>query len=186
MTELIETIYCNICQKPLDDARAKRMTSVCSEACKDKLDALRLRQKAAKRCPKCLHPSTPEEREAFRLWRAERGDVHSAAAVVRDSTLPNRRAMASVLRRAAHGLRHTNVLGREELATLIAEAEALLATPEGRKRPKERLEDAEAHPEASDAPTVDSGPGTGIPANVATVESPEVNLEAGIWQIDPA
>lgn len=95
-----QTLHCTICQEPIPDARARRQTSTCSEKCKNRLDAIRAHQRASKRCPYCLHPSTPEEREAFRLWRVERGEVRSANKYNRDAALPPRQAMVRILRKA--------------------------------------------------------------------------------------
>jgi hypothetical protein len=78
-----DEIYCVVCKHPIPGFRARRQTATCSEKCKNKLDVIRERQRAAKKCPACLHPSTPEEREEYRIWRAERGDIRSVARVVR-------------------------------------------------------------------------------------------------------
>src|ERR1700678_2553460 len=56
-------LHCMICLQPLSETRSRRATSTCSEKCKDRLDALRAEQRCSRKCPHCLHPSTPEERE---------------------------------------------------------------------------------------------------------------------------
>lgn len=101
LTEAAEdVIFCVICQDPIPEARARRQTSTCSEKCKNKLDAIRDRQRAARKCPLCLHPSTPEERAEFRLWRAQRGDVRTS-----DRRAPgDKRDMERTLRRAIKAL----------------------------------------------------------------------------------
>lgn len=70
--EEIEPLYCTICTKEIPPDRARRRTSVCSEACKDKADYRRMKMMRNQKCPHCLHPSTPEEREDFRQWRIEK------------------------------------------------------------------------------------------------------------------
>lgn len=105
------TTYCTICTKPIAEGRSKRKSAVCSESCKDKLDVIRARQRADTKCPMCLHPSTPEERAAFRQWRVETktalGSYHGGGAKqVQPQTrehapgLPSRYALQSALRQA--------------------------------------------------------------------------------------
>jgi predicted nucleic acid-binding Zn ribbon protein len=70
-----DILFCTICNGRIPEGRMTRQTATCSEPCKDKLDAMRARQRANRKCPHCLHPSSPEEREEFRLWRIDRRDV---------------------------------------------------------------------------------------------------------------
>ena len=103
-------IRCSVCTRPIPAPRCYRNTQTCSEGCKDKLDAKRERQRAQKRCAACLHPSTPEERQDFRLWRADRAsrlgagrtelDKISPVKQTRDHTLANKRDLVAALKSA--------------------------------------------------------------------------------------
>lgn len=112
-----EILHCTICQKVIPETRARRQTSTCSEKCKNRLDVIRAHQRAAKRCPSCLSPSTPEERESYRLWRVDRGDLRSAGQIKRDRTLPSKTDMRHALQRAIYAL-------TEQRDTLQAQLEA--------------------------------------------------------------
>lgn len=102
--EDLETLHCTICGSPIPEARSRRQTATCSEKCKNRLDVIRAHQRAAKKCPACLHPSTPQEREQFRIWRAERGDLRSKDQVKRDRTLPAKSDMRDAMKRAINAL----------------------------------------------------------------------------------
>lgn len=94
------TRYCMICREPLSEARSRRPTSTCSEPCKDRMDAQQLEQRRLRKCPHCLHPSTPEEREEFRVWRASRGDVRGLAIVKREAGGAPKHLLRRALREA--------------------------------------------------------------------------------------
>src|SRR4051794_39713887 len=101
-----DAMYCQICTKLIDKKRAARATSVCSEKCKNKLDGIRARQRANRKCHACLHPSSPAERAEFRQWRFERGDIKSATLIVRDYSLPEKTSMANMLKSTKLFLEH--------------------------------------------------------------------------------
>lgn len=101
-----DAMFCQICTQPIPEKRKTRATSVCSEKCKNKLDGIRARQRATRKCHACLHPSTPEERAEFRQWRANRGDLKSAKIIVRDYTLPEKTEMANQLKSVKLMLEH--------------------------------------------------------------------------------
>jgi predicted nucleic acid-binding Zn ribbon protein len=94
-------LHCTVCQKPISAERASRQSTVCGEKCKNKLAAIRAEQRRGRKCTVCLHPSTPEERELFRAWRAERGDITRAVPLSRDRSLPNKNILRKALREAA-------------------------------------------------------------------------------------
>jgi predicted nucleic acid-binding Zn ribbon protein len=140
-----ETLHCTICQAAIDPVRARRQTSTCSEKCKNRLDVIRAHQRATKRCPYCLNPSTPEERAAFRVWRAERGDLRSATKVKRDFTLPSKTDMRFVMMRAIHALteerdRLTAALDPNNVLGTKTEAMAGGLSDKQRKQAAARLE----------------------------------------------
>lgn len=99
----IAPLHCTVCREPIPASRAQRQTATCSEKCKDKLDAIRARQRAARKCSVCLHPSTPEERELFREWRASRGDISTAVRQERDGS-PDKKTLRAALREAVDAL----------------------------------------------------------------------------------
>ena len=99
------TLHCTICTDPIEEKRARRNTATCSEACKDRLDFIRAKQRESKRCPHCLSPSTPEEREEFRIWRSQRPKTEGDRLALkapdkhgRDTTLEPKQKMLRVLR----------------------------------------------------------------------------------------
>lgn len=100
-----ETLHCTVCQSAIPESRATRITATCSEKCKNRLDQIRIHQRQARKCPACLHPATPEEREAYRIWRAERGDIKTALKQNREYGGPNKREMRQALRDAARAIR---------------------------------------------------------------------------------
>lgn len=114
-----ESLYCVICRKQIDPKRATRPTATCSEVCKNRLDTIKANQRKARKCPHCLHPSTPEEREQFRLWRADRGEVRSTAPTQRDRTLPNKNLLMRALKSAVTQAKHWE----EELRATLDTAE---------------------------------------------------------------
>lgn len=95
-----DKIYCAICRKLIPEARRTRPTAVCSEPCKDKLDNIRKNQRMMRKCPHCLHPSTPKEREAYRVWRVDRGEIRSLKKVKRDDTLQAKNQLIEGLKTA--------------------------------------------------------------------------------------
>lgn len=72
-------LFCTICQEPIPPGRDQRQTATCSEKCKNRLDTIRANQRERRKCPHCLKPSTPDERQEFREWRASRGDLKRGA-----------------------------------------------------------------------------------------------------------
>lgn len=126
------TLHCIICQAPIPEARARRQTATCSEKCKNRLDTIRAHQRAAKRCPACLVPSTPAEREAFRAWRADRGDIKSSTLVKRDTSLPAKQEMRAAMLQAITALKSE----RDRLAEALH--------PETPTEPSESPQDAPA------------------------------------------
>lgn len=138
-----DAMFCQICTQPIPEKRKTRSTSVCSEKCKNKLDGIRQRQRASRKCPLCLHPSTPQERAEYREWRVSRGDLKSATVITRDYTLPNKTEMAQRLKSVKLFLEHE----RADLqAQLQAEADKpvgtvlqALADPEKLQRKLEKL-----------------------------------------------
>ena len=76
--EIDQTLHCTVCAKVIPETRATRQTATCSEKCKDRLDTIRKLQRQNRKCAYCLHPSSAEERELYRVWRAERGEIARA------------------------------------------------------------------------------------------------------------
>ncbi len=67
---------CTRCAGPIPQARATvRTRYTCSPECALVLKAAALLRRASRKCPLCLHPFTPKEREEFREWRRHRGDL---------------------------------------------------------------------------------------------------------------
>jgi len=97
---VIPPLHCTICTTEIDAKRARRQTATCSETCKNQLDQVRIEQRRSKKCPVCLNPSTPEERQLFRIWRAERGDIRSAEPAKHDKGIGYRRELDRALRAA--------------------------------------------------------------------------------------
>jgi predicted nucleic acid-binding Zn ribbon protein len=95
-----EGLFCTICTDPIPSGRDQRQTATCSEKCKNRLDAIRAAQRAARKCSHCLHPSTPEERASWREWRASRGDLKRGATkgTVDRSGGPTKQELAVALR----------------------------------------------------------------------------------------
>jgi len=94
----IDPIFCTVCTNQIEPKRARRQTATCSEKCKDKLDAIRARQRDDRRCPHCLHPSTPGERAHYRKWRVACGDVQTVDQVKRTGELPFKRDLMKALK----------------------------------------------------------------------------------------
>lgn len=71
----IQLPVCLMCGTPIEQLRAQRQgqgtgaAPTCSQRCKDSYRQWRLERLREQRCPKCNHPSTPEEWELFRAWR---------------------------------------------------------------------------------------------------------------------
>lgn len=93
-----DKLFCSICTAEIPEARARRRTQTCSEKCKNKLDAIRERQSADRKCPLCLHPSSQEERASFRQWRVSRGELKSAVAVPRELVFSAKHKLRDALR----------------------------------------------------------------------------------------
>jgi len=67
---------CVVCKAPVPKKRAtSRSKDTCSKECQAVLRAYRKFNIESRYCPSCYHPSTPEERKEFRLWRKHRGDL---------------------------------------------------------------------------------------------------------------
>lgn len=106
-----DALFCTICQDPIPEGRATRQTATCSEKCKNKLDTIRANQRKARKCPYCLHPATPEEREEFRLWRQNRGD-RKVAFEPRERTGATKHQLRDALKAATRHLsRFDDLLG---------------------------------------------------------------------------
>lgn len=68
-------LRCTVCAEPLPDSR--RAVGDHAGAC-HKVRVLHRRYSIQRRkCISCLHPATPAEREAFKQWRRERGDIRA-------------------------------------------------------------------------------------------------------------
>ena len=100
-----DTLLCTICGNPIPEERARLQTATCSEPCKNKLDVIRAHQRASKKCPACLHPSTPEERAEFRAWRVDRGERASIQPDTRDHSMASKYRMRESLKKAATAIR---------------------------------------------------------------------------------
>jgi hypothetical protein len=71
---------CTVCTAPIPKRRqhgnpALGGRDACSAACGRILKAKRKMDIINSTCPNCRHPSTPAEREEYKLWRKARGDV---------------------------------------------------------------------------------------------------------------
>jgi len=65
-------VFCVVCGKEVPSDRKKRRSVTCSEE-HQKIRTNYLRErKELKKCKYCNQPSTPEEREEFKLWRRDR------------------------------------------------------------------------------------------------------------------
>ena len=94
------TRFCTICRDAIPEKRATRNTATCTEKCKDALDQIKIEQRRLKMCPHCLHPASPAEREEFRRWRADRGNVKSAEPVRRDGSIAHKQDLERALKAA--------------------------------------------------------------------------------------
>lgn len=65
------TLYCTVCRDPLPASRRKHGHH--AGACHRVAVMYRRYVMSLTRCITCLHPSTPEERADFKLWRQDRG-----------------------------------------------------------------------------------------------------------------
>lgn len=69
-------IHCAVCGDPLPEHRARARRETCGKReCGIKLKQFRKMTIEVRKCPTCYHPSTPEEREDFKQWRKERGQI---------------------------------------------------------------------------------------------------------------
>lgn len=98
-------LRCIVCSAAIDEKRARRGSHVCGEKCKNRLDYVIAEFRRERKCPHCLSPSTPEEREEFRIWRTERprGDgarstLRSVEKVSRDRQLAHKHALLRALK----------------------------------------------------------------------------------------
>jgi len=129
------TIHCCICTAVIEEKRSRRNTATCSEKCKNKLDSIRAEQRRSKKCPHCLAPSSPEEREEFRKWRVNRGtkdggrlNVRSEAVQERDRSLPPKRDMFFALKHAAKEVEKLSAIAADFSKVTLEEAgKALVA-----------------------------------------------------------
>lgn len=121
---------CVVCRSPVPPERAQgRSRDTCSETCAAIWKLYQEHVLANSRCPRCYHPSTPEERRDFHLWRIERGDLHERRGRPR-LTFADRVRHAieqaiPVLRGVVDGIVDIN-----HLASLAAEFEKLLDAKE--------------------------------------------------------
>lgn len=65
-------VFCVVDGVEVPDDRKKRRSITCSDACAKIRNVYLREKKELKKCKYCGNPSTPEERDDFRLWRAER------------------------------------------------------------------------------------------------------------------
>jgi hypothetical protein len=75
MTDELTEFFCTYCgnQIPLD--RFTHKANTCSGTCAKQIKMARRKLERGHRCRLCNAPSTPEEREQFRKWRAQQPDA---------------------------------------------------------------------------------------------------------------
>jgi predicted nucleic acid-binding Zn ribbon protein len=66
-----DEIFCTICKKTVPEDRVLRQAVTCSKECARTLKNLRRQKRDQKKCRYCAMPSTPEERQLFKAWRAQ-------------------------------------------------------------------------------------------------------------------
>lgn len=63
-------LHCIIDRIPIPRERAVKRSNTCSKECAQLLRKIRRAQDDERECRHCARPSTPEERKAFKAWRA--------------------------------------------------------------------------------------------------------------------
>lgn len=122
-----QPLFCTICGGEIAEPRRQRQTATCSEVCKNRLDLVRGAQRAKRKCPKCLHPSSPQERELFRRWRASRGDVKEIAPIPRDRAMPWKRDLQRGLKASLAVIEHLMNLAPHASASEAEKAKSEVA-----------------------------------------------------------
>ena len=64
-------LNCVVCKQEIPGGRVRRRKDTCSPECYDLLRHYKASLFKQWRCPTCLSPNTPKEREEFKLWRQE-------------------------------------------------------------------------------------------------------------------
>jgi hypothetical protein len=64
-------LKCVVCTGEIPGGRVRRRKDTCSPECYDLLRHYKASLFKQWRCPTCLSPNTPKEREEFKLWRQE-------------------------------------------------------------------------------------------------------------------
>ena len=72
-------VFCVVDGVEVPDDRKKRRSITCSDACAARRNSYLREKKELKKCKYCGTPSSPEERDEFRQWRAERRAKAKAA-----------------------------------------------------------------------------------------------------------
>jgi hypothetical protein len=101
-------LNCQVCRGVIPPATAKKLGVVCGIACRNELRRYRFQILQNQKCPHCYHPSTPEEREEFRQWRASRGPMQEGFRTLPGKGSPiakREKALRDVLRPAVEWLR---------------------------------------------------------------------------------
>jgi len=83
-------LHCLICTRELPRSRRKYGTCLPTErACQKVLTMFRRYTLQTTKCKACLHPATPQEREAFKQWRRETGQLRKKGRPERKKILDN-------------------------------------------------------------------------------------------------
>jgi hypothetical protein len=72
-------VFCVVDGVEVPDDRKKRRSITCSDECAKARNNYLREKKELKKCKYCGTPSSPEERDEFRLWRSERRAKAKAA-----------------------------------------------------------------------------------------------------------
>jgi hypothetical protein len=72
-------VFCVVDGVEVPDDRKKRRSITCSDECAKARNNYLREKKELKKCKYCGNPSSPAERDDFRLWRAERRAQAKAA-----------------------------------------------------------------------------------------------------------
>ena len=95
-------LRCVICTKEVPARRAtSRSKDTCGPECGQVLRDWKKYNILRRRCRTCYHPSSPKEREEFKLWRKSRGEVGEAhAGRMSDKDRGRRREYSEALKQA--------------------------------------------------------------------------------------
>jgi hypothetical protein len=152
-------LNCQVCRGLIPSATAKKLGVVCGIACRNELRRYRFQILQNQKCPHCYHPSTPEEREEFRQWRASRGPMQEGFRTLPGKGSPiakREKALREVLRSAVAilqavrevlGLAATDAMEGQPIRSsrvpgaeaIDAPIEAIIAKAEELLTPKEKL-----------------------------------------------